>query len=62
MGPEKLILLALAPLCAIVLVLAWFYLIQRGNRSTRLTLAGLGIRIELQSLENKEDKHEIETH
>lgn len=50
---EKLLFLAIVPVISLVIMLAWIWLISTGRRSTKLSLHGLGIKIEFCSEEQE---------
>lgn len=47
--PEKLILLALLPVVTLIIFLGWAWVITTGKKSTKLSLKGLGLSIEVTS-------------
>lgn len=47
---EKLVILVLLPLVSLTLFLGWAWLITSGKKSTKLSLRGLGLSIELTSV------------
>lgn len=57
---EKLLLLAVVPLISLVIMLGWIWLISTGRRSTKLSLQGLGIKVEFSSDEQGKDKDAID--
>lgn len=47
--PEKLVLLALLPVVTLIIFLGWAWVITTGKKSTKLSLRGLGLSIEVTS-------------
>lgn len=47
--PEKLVLLALLPVVTLIIFLGWAWVITTGKKSTKLSLKGLGLSIEVTS-------------
>lgn len=46
---EKLVLLALLPVVTLIIFLGWAWVITTGKKSTKLSLKGLGLSIEVTS-------------
>lgn len=53
---EKLLLLAILPVVTLVITLGWVWLLTSGRQTVTLSLHGLGLRVELTSIKEKE-KH-----
>lgn len=47
--PEKLVLFALIPIVVLVIFLGWAWVITTGKKSTKLSLRGMGLSIEVTS-------------
>lgn len=47
--PEKLALLALLPIVTLLIFLGWAWVITTGKKSTKLSLRGMGLSIEVTS-------------
>lgn len=47
--PEKLFLLALLPVVTLIIFLGWAWVITTGKKSTKISLKGLGLSIEVTS-------------
>lgn len=47
--PEKIVLLAILPVVTLIIFLGWAWVITSGKKSTKLSLKGMGLSIEVTS-------------